>query len=269
MNVANFCNQDESSCVLSHKMVMRTNFRRRGGFTLVELLVVIGIIAILAGMLMPAMSRAKQKANRISCLNNIRQIGLSATLYAGDYDGEYPRRLQLNNAWMFALKSYYGNNSPTNNTTSKEWNSRILRCPSDRWLEWRSYLINGWNDYWAATLTPADYQDVMAYKYKHGMKESNVKLPSDTIIFGEKRIGSYHVHMDFGQGKGNDKEEVAQNMHKSGNGKTSGGSNFAFVDGSTRMLAYGASVRPVNLWAVTDIWRNAPVDLSDPGKGEK
>jgi prepilin-type processing-associated H-X9-DG protein len=106
----------------------------------------------------------------------------------------------------------------------------------------------------------------MNHKYNHGMKESNVKLPSDTIIFGEKRIGSYHVHMDFGQGKGNDKEEVAQNMHKTGAGATSGGSNYAFVDGSTRLLKYGGSVTPVNLWAVTDLWRNAPVDL---GKGEK
>src|SRR5258706_1090897 len=239
---ADFCNQNDWGCVLSDKMGMQIDNRRRGGFTLVELLVVIGIIGILMGMLMPAMSRAKQKANRIACVNNIRQIGLSATLYAGDYEGEYPRRLHLTNAWMFALKSYYGNNVATNNATSKEWNSKILKCPSDRWLEWRSYLINGWNDYWAATLSPADYQEVMAWRYKHGMKESNVKLPSDTIIFGEKRIGSYHVHMDFGQGKGNDKEEVNQNMHKSGSGKTSGGSNFAFVDGSTRMLPYGGSV---------------------------
>ena len=250
-------------------MGVNMKFRRQRGFTLVELLVVIAIIAILAGMLMPAMSRAKQKANGISCLNNIRQIGLSATLYAGDYDGEYPRRLEMTNAWMFTLKPYYGNYSKTNNSTSKEGNSRILKCPADRWLEWRSYLINGWNDYWAATLPPADYQVMMNHKYNHGMKESNVKLPSDTILFGEKRIGSYHVHMDFGQGKGNDKEEVAQNMHRTGAGPKSGGSNFAFVDGSTRMLKYGASVAPINLWAVTDVWRNAPVDLNDNGKGEK
>jgi prepilin-type processing-associated H-X9-DG protein len=71
--------------------------------------------------------------------------------------------------------------------------------------------------------------------------------------------------MDFGQGRGNDKEEVNQNMHKSGSGAKSGGSNFAFVDGSVRMLPYGGSVRPVNLWAITDVWRNAPVDLGDTG----
>ena len=250
-------------------MGVQMKIQRRSGFTLVELLVVIGIIAILAGMLMPAMSRAKQKANRIACLNNIRQVGLSATLYAGDHDGEYPRRLHLTNAWMFALKPYYGNTSLTNNATSKEGNSRILKCPSDRWLEWRSYLINGFNDYWEATLSPVDFQTVMNWKYKHGMKESNVKLPSETVLFGEKRIGSYHVHMDFGQGKGNHNMELNQNMHRSGGGRTSGGSNYAFVDGSTRLLAYGKSVTPVNLWALTDFWRSAPTLIDDGPKDEK
>ena len=263
MKVTDFCNQNELFCVLSDKMGMRIESRRRnGGFTLVELLVVIGIIAILMSMLMPALSRAKGKAHRISCMNNIRQIGMAGTMYAGDHDGEYPRRAHLTNCWVFALKTYYGNNSTTNNASGKEFNSKILKCPADRWLEWRSFLINGFNDYWAATLPQPEYQRVMQWRYPHGMKESNIKLPSDTVIFGEKRSGSYHVHMDFGQGRGNDKEEVAQNMHRSGGGR-SGGSNFAFADGSVRMLAYGGSVRPVNLWAITDVWRNAPVDLGD------
>src|SRR5258708_7693075 len=82
---------------------------RKAGFTLIELLVVIAIIAILASLLLPALTRAKAKARRVACLSNIHQITLGVIMYGGENNDKCPPNSVGGNNWPWDLSTPLAN----------------------------------------------------------------------------------------------------------------------------------------------------------------
>ena len=149
-----------------HKQPAKSRFvtaKKQSGFTLIEILVVLAIIAILMSFIFPAVSRAKEQANVTKCISNVKQVALALTMYAGDHDDELPPvNKDLKKSWVEEMirGSYLKPKSP------------ILHCPSD----------HAWNGTTRITSYGLNALLVKGLPDHEGFLLSAIENPSETVM---------------------------------------------------------------------------------------
>jgi prepilin-type N-terminal cleavage/methylation domain-containing protein/prepilin-type processing-associated H-X9-DG protein len=155
---------------------------KQSGFTLIELLVVIAVIAVLMGILLPVLHKAREQAKDVICRNNLKQIGLGAGLYAQAWELRVPRGAAGDRAWYTLFMDYLAQEPIGNDYRTVA----IYRCPSYPDKEQTvCYIVNGWDF--------DNRRDHTGHEILEHSRLTDCRRPSETLYLADNEHGSWRA----------------------------------------------------------------------------